>query len=247
MSLQQAGVGSEWILRCEESMHRELRPLNLSKSEGLRLVVPLAPSGLFRLSFAGIMDVPREGSQCEVYREDDLEGRDLAGLLFRKAGWSDIPALLSLINGSYRSTQGWTHEGHLLRGDRVDSRSLRDIMTAPDSHIELLTSDEGQFLGCVQLRITSPQAYLSMLTVNPTGQGRGHGRALLDRAAELARAGGALTLGLSVIWQRPELVAYYERRGYRRTGSIHPFPTDQSVGQPLQELHLLEMELALRG
>ncbi|MFT7467820.1 MAG: hypothetical protein ACI8PP_001062, partial [Candidatus Pseudothioglobus sp.] len=31
---------------------------------------------------------------------------------------------------------------------------------------------------------------------------------------------------MSVITLREELIAYYERRGYRRTGEFEPFPTD---------------------
>jgi ribosomal protein S18 acetylase RimI-like enzyme len=177
------------------------------------------------------------------WQRADLDGRNLTGPLFRKAGWSDIPELAWLINRSYRSTEGWTHEANLLEGDRVDDATLWELLEAPESRMELLLSDDGRLLGSVHLKFEATQAYLGMLTVDPAVQGTGHGRTLLDRAASLARAGGPRRLVLTVIEQRPELVAYYHRRGYRRTGVTYPFPTDPSVGEPLQKLHLLEMAL----
>jgi hypothetical protein len=38
---------------------------------------------------------------------------------------------------------------------------------------------------------------------------------------------------MSVITLRDELIAYYERRGYRRTGQFSPFPTDLHDTRPL--------------
>ena len=40
---------------------------------------------------------------------------------------------------------------------------------------------------------------------------------------------------MSVITVRPELVAYYERRGYRRTGELHPFPSGAGASRPVVE------------
>jgi len=38
---------------------------------------------------------------------------------------------------------------------------------------------------------------------------------------------------MTVIRQREVLIAWYERRGYQRTGELKPFPYgDESVGRP---------------
>jgi hypothetical protein len=43
----------------------------------------------------------------------------------------------------------------------------------------------------------------------------------------------ATTMEMTVIRQRAELIAWYERRGYRRTGETRPFPHgDQRYGLP---------------
>ena len=52
---------------------------------------------------------------------------------------------------------------------------------------------------------------------------------------------------MTVIRQRAELIAYYERRGYRRTGEERPFPYgDQRFGLPRRpDLSFIVMEKAL--
>ena len=52
---------------------------------------------------------------------------------------------------------------------------------------------------------------------------------------------------MTVIHLRSELLAWYERRGYRRTGRTRPFPYgDQRVGVPKRnDLHFLELEKQL--
>lgn len=69
------------------------------------------------------------------------------------------------------------------------------------------------------------RAYLGMLGVSPAAQAGGLGRALLAAAeAEAMARFGARRMEMTVIARRAELVAWYERRGYRRTGERRPFP-----------------------
>jgi hypothetical protein len=41
---------------------------------------------------------------------------------------------------------------------------------------------------------------------------------------------GAARMELAVIAARTDLIAWYERRGYRATGETRPFPYDELVG-----------------
>jgi hypothetical protein len=52
---------------------------------------------------------------------------------------------------------------------------------------------------------------------------------------------------MTVIQLRESLLAWYERRGYRRTGEIAPFPYDDvSVGSPLRaDLQFVVLEKSL--
>jgi ribosomal protein S18 acetylase RimI-like enzyme len=68
-------------------------------------------------------------------------------------------------------------------------------------------------------------AQIGMFAVRPTLQSRGLGSALLAEAERVARA--ELAAGhaeMTVIEQRLDLLPWYERRGYRRTGATEPFP-----------------------
>ena len=52
--------------------------------------------------------------------------------------------------------------------------------------------------------------------------------------AWVAERWNARWLRMSVINKRAELIAYYERRGYERTGEVEPFPYgDDRFGVPL--------------
>jgi GNAT superfamily N-acetyltransferase len=64
-----------------------------------------------------------------------------------------------------------------------------------------------------------------MLTVHPTAQGAGLGGQLLTVAEQwAAERWSARAIHMTVIVQREELMAWYVRRGYVRTGDRKPFP-----------------------
>ena len=69
------------------------------------------------------------------------------------------------------------------------------------------------------------------------------------RGAALAE-GLATRIKMTVIAQRTELIAWYERRGYRRTGAREPFPYgDPRFGLPRRPdlyFEVLEKQLASR-
>jgi ribosomal protein S18 acetylase RimI-like enzyme len=75
-------------------------------------------------------------------------------------------------------------------------------------------------------------------------QGNGVGRALLAAAESYARDDlCADAMELTVIGQRLDLIAWYERRGYRPTGEARPFPYgDERFGIPRRDdLHFVVM------
>lgn len=45
---------------------------------------------------------------------------------------------------------------------------------------------------------------------------------------------------MTVVSQRTELIAYYERRAYHRTGIIKKFPVHRSVGVPFDNTLTIE-------
>ena len=124
----------------------------------------------------------------------------------------------------------------MLGGQRTDPSMLRaDLAAAPGATIlTMRESEAGEIIGSVWLEPRGEAAwYLGMLTINPSVQAGGLGRALLEHAERFALAAGAQTMRLTVIEQRDSLIAWYERRGYGRTGEVKPFPYgDERVGAP---------------
>jgi GNAT superfamily N-acetyltransferase len=84
--------------------------------------------------------------------------------------------------------------------------------------------------------------YLGMLTVRPTSQGGGLGKYFLEHSEKVARGWGCDRIRMTVIDRRPELIAYYERRGYVRTGVTMPFHFDDlRFGIAKVEIQMVEL------
>lgn len=146
----------------------------------------------------------------------------------RPATPADLPALHPVIERAYRGDSarlGWTHEADLLSGTRTDLPTLHAILADPAQ--VLLALFEGKApLGCVNVADRGGGiAYLGMLCIEPTRQGEQLGRQLMTAAEDHARKIFCCrTIEMTVIEQRRELIAYYERRGWRATGERRPFP-----------------------
>lgn len=151
-----------------------------------------------------------------------------AMLLFRPASAADLSALTDLVNCAYRgdsSRQGWTTEADLLDGQRTDLASLNQVLLSPGHTLLLALDASGHLQGCVHTILeTDLTLYFGMLTVRPGSQAQGIGRQLLIHLEELARAAGCIRLRMTVIQLRSELIAWYQRRGFRATGRVLPFP-----------------------
>jgi len=143
----------------------------------------------------------------------------------------DLPDLHALIERAYRgdsARRGWTHEADLLGGQRTDLAALAAILDDPAQQL-LMFRDNELVRGCVALADEGDGlAYLGMLTVEPRQQGRGLGKLILSAAEEHAAVDmSANRVEMTVIAQRPELIAWYTRRGYSLTGERRPFPVDE--------------------
>jgi GNAT superfamily N-acetyltransferase len=158
------------------------------------------------------------------------------GLAIRAAAATDAVALADFVNSAFRgdsSKAGWTTEADLLDGQRIDADRMLETIVTPGNVI-LLHELDGLLVACVHLQQTGGDCYLGMLTVRPTRQGSGLGRQLLEAAERWAvDHWSSRSMYMTVIVQRPELIAWYERRGYRRTGDRKPFPYgDERFGLP---------------
>ncbi len=167
--------------------------------------------------------------------------------LISPATEQDIPALNVLVNSAYRgesSKKGWTTEADLLGGIRTDEDRLRTMLRTPDVTV-LKYEEAGNLMGCVYLEQKGNDLYLGMLTVSPEAQANGIGKQLMAAAEQMALAHQCRAITMTVISVRHELIAWYERRGYRAIGERRPFPTDPGFGLPKQPLEFIVMEKTL--
>ena len=158
---------------------------------------------------------------------------------FRAARRDDVDAIVALVESAYRgegSKRGWTTEADLLDGQRTDAESVAALIARTGSQV-LLAEADGVLLACAHLERQDGAAYFGMFSVRPDQQGGGLGRAMLGEAERIAREEwdcGAMRM--TVITVRDELIAWYERRGYRRTGEYSPFPYgDARFGIPRRD------------
>ncbi len=159
----------------------------------------------------------------------------LRPMIIAPAADSDLEAVADLVNSAYRgesSRAGWTTEADYLDGQRTDAASLRRDLAENAAALILTLRDapDAPIIGTVWLERDSPEAwYLGMLTVKPDLQARQLGRAMLAAAeAYVAERGGA-RIEMTVVSIRDTLIAWYERRGYARTGETRPFPYDNEL------------------
>lgn len=188
-------------------------------------------------------------------------------VFLRQAEAGDISALEVLLNRCYRQTEGWTNEADLIGGIRITPTELTNTIANPNHYLfvypktntgERDAEETGEMLGCIAVDIkvdadANKSAYIGMFAVHPELQGQGVGHQILQAAETFATrhlqssAQDAQTkparLTMSILSHRPELLAYYQRRGYELNGNKMPFPNDGNNGEPKrQDLELLELE-----
>jgi ribosomal protein S18 acetylase RimI-like enzyme len=170
-------------------------------------------------------------------------------LTFRPAIMADVERIVALVNSAYRgesSRAGWTTEADLLAGQRTDAEEVGNLISSADSLI-LLGMNGEKIIGSVHLQHGKHVAYLGMLVIQPVMQGHGLGKKLMQAAEATAiKMWGVEKMLMYVVTLRHELIAFYQRRGYHRTGKIKEFPQEVRFGIPKVaglQIELLEKTL----
>ena len=179
------------------------------------------------------------------WRKHGMRGSTQGQMLtFRPAAMDDVERIVALVNSAYRgesSRAGWTTEADLLDGQRTDAEEVRNLIASADAIILLCMNGE-EMIGSVHLQHGKHVAYLGMLVIQPGMQGRGLGKKLMQAAETTAiKMWDVDKMLMYVITVRQELIAFYERRGYHRTGKIKEFPQDVRFG--IQKVSGLKIEL----
>ena len=163
---------------------------------------------------------------------------------FRSATCDDVDAIVILVESAYRgdaSRAGWTTEADLLDGRRTGPDEVDACIARPRSQVLLAEAahpePNNRLLACAHVADEDGAGYFGMFSVQPGLQNAGIGNAVLTEAERIVREEWNLSLmRMTVIDIRVDLIPWYERRGYRRTGITRPFPYgDAHFGIPKRD------------
>ncbi len=158
------------------------------------------------------------------------------------ANISEASDICDLINSAYRSGIGWTTESNLVSGNRVSVAQIQEMIASQGS-VFLVHRQSDKIIACICVEPSDGTAHIGAFAVAPELQGSGLGSAVILAAEQYAKDHlFAAKYSMLVLEPRHELISYYERRGYLRTGKTMPFPTHLNVGAPIG-INLLVIEL----
>ncbi len=154
---------------------------------------------------------------------------------FRTAIKSDAEAIAQLVNKAYRpktGLAGWTHESDWVSGNRTSVGQVEKIMSKPDSVI-LVGLKNSKIVASVHVEKDGGNSHIGMLAVHPKLQEAGAGKQMLAYVEKYANENfGSEKFVMTVVSSRSELIAFYLRRGYQKTGVVQDYPLSAGVGTP---------------
>lgn len=177
----------------------------------------------------------------------------------RLAEKRDASELLCLINLAYRQEhdQSWTNELGIVSGDRINQEQLDDLIkqthlipeNQSDSFSQLMvatinSNGAEDILGCILLDFIQDDVEIGTFCISPKWQNLGYGQQLLNKAEVFALKirPKLYSYMMWVLNVRLELIDYYLRRGYIKTGKNSDYPLEARVGQPLVKVHLIQLQ-----
>ncbi|OOR87747.1 hypothetical protein B0181_09840 [Moraxella caviae] len=165
----------------------------------------------------------------------------------RVATPDDAKELVKLLDCCYRTDAGWTNEAALIGGIRTTEDEIIQTINKEGSYLFVFDNptNDGDFnlLACIGVQFTNMHgkniAYIGTFAVSPKLQGKGIGNTLLSAvetfATRHAESRALDGFAMSILSHRPELLAYYQRRGYQMTDHAMPFPDDGKNGKPKRD------------
>ena len=156
----------------------------------------------------------------------------MTDLKTRLATEADAEAISTLVNAAFKV------ERFFIDRDRIDPGKVREMLGTGKY---LLVEDNGTLIGCVYVELRGQRAYFGLLGVDPSRQGQGLGRKMVEEAESYARAAGCEFIDLRIVNLRTELPPFYRRLGYMETGT-EPFAADAKPSRPC---HFIKMSKPL--
>lgn len=156
----------------------------------------------------------------------------VAGL--RVATTEDRDRLVPFINRAFAP------DNYFKRTERTNPSQVAEYLR---KGVFLLLEDAGELYGLLYAELReNGRGYIGMIATDPDRQGGGIGTQLLQIGEEFCRDHGTRVIELSVVNLRPDLVAWYQRKGYRVVGEA-PYVRPEVLVLPCHFI-LMEKNLA---
>lgn len=146
----------------------------------------------------------------------------------RFADSRDADKLAALIN------EAFVVERPILDGDRTNPEQIRNLLGKGRF---LIAEDSSHLAGCVYVEVREDQGYIGLLSVEPSRQGSGLGRRLMEAAEEFFRNANCVAVNLRVLSPRTPLPSFYRHLGYRQTHTSDLSPEIQTK-VPCHYIHM---------
>ena len=132
-----------------------------------------------------------------------------SAIKIRTATRDDASAIIPLVNAAFVVED-------FLEGTRTDAERMEKSMET--GKFLVAEDDAGKLIAAVYVEVNGERGYFGMLAVNPSQQGQGLGRKMIDAAENFLRAAGCGFVTIKVLSLREGLPDYYRQFGYTETG-----------------------------
>lgn len=150
----------------------------------------------------------------------------LAGVIVRPVQTEDKKynaAALEMINVAFRSSDSWTTDRAIVGVPRITLEQLNEAVENSGKEDVLMYAFYNENVaGCILIK---GDGMLSMLAVSPSYQSQGVGGLLIQESILYMKSVLRMKLAMVHVFQcRPELLAWYQRIGFKDDGQVIPFP-----------------------
>jgi ribosomal protein S18 acetylase RimI-like enzyme len=135
-------------------------------------------------------------------------------IAIRTAGAEDVPRIVALLNVAFAMERDFVDR------DRTSDAQIAALMQTGTFLAAVAEPDA--LAACAYVELHGTRAYLGMLAVDPSLQGRGLGRRMIAAVENRAIDAGCTSIDIKIVDRRVELPPLYRALGFRDNGTA-PF------------------------
>ena len=141
---------------------------------------------------------------------DNLAGKPVEKLVVERAKAEDVPAIKPMVDAAYSK--------YIERLGKLPAAMNSDYEELVETQNVYVLRIGGHMVGSILLSRDGDAIKVNNLVVDPSVQGRGYGRVLMDYAEAMARAQGLAAVTLFTNEKMHENIVLYTKIGFTETG-----------------------------